>query len=753
MSQINDYHESNRKKVCTVCGKKIYFGSSKASGFVITAKISDLVKKLVNKNFSTMNSKFPSGICPTCRLTLLEMSKGKFQRQLCSMPNYEDLEFHEPADDVSKICYCYICLTASSKLVNNRNEKGRGKIRQSVGKITAFNGLQSFQPPGPRFYKKVTIDSKKKNEKVCIRCRHKIGKGFSHPCLNARKVNAILKNNVLDLIKQLPVKNQDQVASEILRERCVESKMDEVSLSTGGRKLRVKINPIRVAKVRISVDRLRNFQINTRLSGRQMQKITNFLQCEIGQKAVPSHYRKTRSKASKILQEFYHIEHLLFDVENSKAKPEQKSKEIRPVVYANATELLEAVVENRQLIGNYVVKVCADGGRDFFKISFTILPENYTDDDIINLYKNESGDSDDFTVKKRRTRADGGIVGKEAKPTSVHKLILLCIVPKIKETYENMKLLVDLTQLNDIMFKFVGDFKIILIINGQQTASSTYPCPYCPITLFELRENNFEIDQQNLKTKTIVADDDVKNLKTYGELRNNYDKFSSLGNNKKFAKECGSTINRPLFEEADHTRVLDKCVLPELHLMQGFVNHLFFNGLVKLLGKDTAFLWPKKLNIISKNYHGELFEGNACRKLLKEAHELNDSEIYRNVGYFAIVPYINAFKAMDKIVHKYFSQRNLQSELERDVNDLKKNFEATGVSKTLKIHMIIDGHLKDCLENLGKFGLGIWSEQAGESIHREFLYFWNKYICNDLKHHEYATRLMSAVVEFSSMHI
>lgn len=44
---------------------------------------------------------------------------------------------------------------------------------------------------------------------------------------------------------------------------------------------------------------------------------------------------------------------------------------------------------------------------------------------------------------------------------------------------------------------------------------------------------------------------------------------------QKFAKDCYSTISPALFEEEDNTLVIEKCVVPELHNLQGVVNHLF----------------------------------------------------------------------------------------------------------------------------------------------------------------------------------
>lgn len=53
----------------------------------------------------------------------------------------------------------------------------------------------------------------------------------------------------------------------------------------------------------------------------------------------------------------------------------------------------------------------------------------------------------------------------------------------------------------------------------------------------------------------------------------------------------------------------------------------------------------------------------------------------------------------------------------------------------------------------GNNGLGLWSEQAGESIHREFLKFWEQYKINVLEDFTYAMRLKKAIIAFFSQHI
>ena len=107
---------------------------------------------------------------------------------------------------------------------------------------------------------------------------------------------------------------------------------------------------------------------------------------------------------------------------------------------------------------------------------------------------------------------------------------------------------------------------------------------------------------------------------------------------------------------------------------------------------------------------------------------------------------------MDKIVTSCFSVRNVGPDLDKRVNELKKAFASTGVSTTLKIHVILT-HLNHRLLFLDQTGLDLWSEQADELIHREFLIYSRRYEMNSIDDPSYITRLKAAVVEFSSQHL
>lgn len=315
-----------------------------------------------------------------------------------------------------------------------------------------------------------------------------------------------------------------------------------------------------------------------------MKKFAVYIRKNAGRKSIPANFSEQVLKNAKTLAEFYKFDVQDFDIEKKEVQ------EKRPVVWCNSEEILDEIIQRRNSVGNFIIKVMADGGKGFFKVCMCIILEYYVSHQ--NL--------DDENAEKRL---------KPDKMTSVHKLIMLCIVPNIKESYDNVKKLFELIKINDIPFKFVADFKLLLIINRQQTARATFPCPYCFVSL------------QTLKTRSELEnheqEDQEIEFKTYGDLRKDYEAFTLLGGNALLAMTCHSTVNAPLFQEPDDMPVIEKCVVPELHVMQGIVNHIFWKGLVPLLGREKALIWPRHLKLISKSYHGDSFEGNACRKMLK----------------------------------------------------------------------------------------------------------------------------------------
>ena len=102
---------------------------------------------------------------------------------------------------------------------------------------------------------------------------------------------------------------------------------------------------------------------------------------------------------------------------------------------------------------------------------------------------------------------------------------------------------------------------------------------------------------------------------------------------------------------------------------------------------------------------------------------------------------------MDKLVNCCFTTKKIGSDLNKIIKELRKAFLATEVTETLKIH-VATRYIQQCLKFLPGDSLGVWSEQAGESIHREFIKFWDRYKINSIEDENYLKRLKKEVVEF-----
>ena len=63
-------------------------------------------------------------------------------------------------------------------------------------------------------------------------------------------------------------------------------------------------------------------------------------------------------------------------------------------------------------------------------------------------------------------------------------------------------------------------------------------------------------------------------------------------------------------------------------------------------------------------------------------------------------------------------------------------------------------HSSEFLDKYGNHkGLGFYSEQTGETIHRNFELFFDKYRIKNIHSEKYGIHLKKAVVEFGSVHI
>lgn len=83
-----------------------------------------------------------------------------------------------------------------------------------------------------------------------------------------------------------------------------------------------------------------------------------------------------------VVQDLYKKAEFEFDTEKEKKTDENgevyySTTVKRPVIYADATEILETIVTEQGIVGNYSVKVMADYGQDFLKMSLSVKSRRY----------------------------------------------------------------------------------------------------------------------------------------------------------------------------------------------------------------------------------------------------------------------------------------------------------------------------------------------------------------------------------------
>lgn len=415
------------------------------------------------------------------------------------MPQYEAVVKINDIDE--KICDCYICVAARFK-GHSKPIKGAGHVKQpAIGLMTNnFKGV--FVSDSKRVQNKDNLQTLKTTLKICAKCKAQIGRGKPHPC--RRNFKAAARKNIIHLVEDLPEKQRLQVVSYVLRKKACaivnpSARNISLELNTGGRSKTIQYTH-EENNILLTHNLLDKFQNQAGCSNQFMKKITNLFRCVAGKNSVEIDYRKHMTEKSKTLENCYHITKFNFDV------AKEKNKKELPVIWTNVEKVLEAVIIERKLIGNYKLKIMGDKGKKFFKISMSILPEE--------LFKEK--DDDEPAAKRRKLYSEGGSAAHASPATSVKKLILLCVVPDISETYDNLKTLFELIKMNDVLFKFVCDFKLLLLINGQQTATATFLCPYCFVRLQNLRDLTHENCEENV---------DENRLKTFGDLRRDYQSF------------------------------------------------------------------------------------------------------------------------------------------------------------------------------------------------------------------------------------
>ena len=337
---------------------------------------------------------------------------------------------------------------------------------------------------------------------------------------------------------------------------------------------------------------------------------------------------------------------------------------------------------------------------------------------------------------KGRACLTDGLFSQEYNENGVNRILILAIVPgaNIQETHDLVSKVMELMNLRILNCKKIihtGDQKYTNIITGCGSHTSSFPSPIC----FIFHKN---------------LDDPCPDLRDFGQLREDFKEFKK---GKKPAAKCNNVINEPLIPCEDQEKVIDICPPPELHLMLRSFNKIWKQlsplwADLSVDDNDPAKTFAVQLNVVAASYHGGDFKGNGCRKILTSLDKL--AEILPE----ELSDYLICLRHLSNIVSKCFGivgpkDNSYLQDLENFQNSAKKIDVATPTT-----HSIVQ-HIRIWFERQGtSFGLGLYSEQAGEAVHYDFEDRVYTAAYKRLESHpQHGVKLLEAVAAYNAEHV
>lgn len=686
-------HDECRKCVCLLC-----FNKTKTMRN-ITKTAHKIIQEHIVSGYDESDDRLPTMLCSNCYTIIYEYNAANFTHVI-PIFDYSSLKQNLRPNTRNAIqCDCKVCEIARSSTTSNFSptviqKRKPGPVKQNV----ASHSLDVLECPPSAL-------------KICSKCLTFLSRGKPHVCTETQR-----HENLMKLTSKPESKCGEKLVTSIVREKIKSLPSSENLYSftaPTGRPLIISTclsnSQSTKSEYMVSTEDIHKIQSDMNLSTNQTKILSKHIRSSLGvRNAIEPHTREKLQVKSHVLDFLFNCEVKEFYNESVTHKDSPCVITTAPVVYCNNVEELKSVVISaRNYIPTEIKTILGiDGGGGFLKLCLSLC--NPTQPDLEHQ-------------ENKRSKLSDGVAQKKLKDTSVKKLFILAIVQDLQENYHNVLTLWTLLQLTSSLYTFaIMDLKLANIMIGLMSHSCAHPCTWCNISKDRL-------DQKG-------------ELHTLGKIRTMFSSFIDSGSDRAKAKHYGNFIHTPIFNNTDDTLVLDIIPPPELHLLLGAVNHLFIN--LEKIWPD-AIKWAASLNLEREAMHGGTFAGNSCRKLLKNVVKLE-----------LMAPptcklFISSFNAFDEVVKSCFGKHLHDDYLEK-ITNFQLIYQQLQISTTPKLHAIFF-HIKDFCE-ANKQSLGVWSEQAFESVHSDFEITWSKYKVPSI-HEKYGKHLLRAVQEYNGNHL
>ena len=188
-----------------------------------------------------------------------------------------------------------------------------------------------------------------------------------------------------------------------------------------------------------------------------------------------------------------------------------------------------------------------------------------------------------------------------------------------------------------------------------------------------------------------------------------------------------------------------------LNFFTGVTNHINDTANTSV-GDNSVYDWELSHSIVKKDYKGNDLNGPNSYKLLKLSREFTDilPAHLKNFGF--------ALQKLYEVVQDCFGMHLNELRYLKSIEDFEAIYRQLPHAKdpekhlsvTIKAHCIFR-HIPETIELTGK-SIGIFSTQAFESVHYDFLHTWARFKYPQ-SHEDYPEQLKKAVVNYNSFHV
>ena len=266
---------------------------------------------------------------------------------------------------------------------------------------------------------------------------------------------------------------------------------------------------------------------------------------------------------------------------------------------------------------------------------------------------------------------------RKRKDSGVNRALLVCIAPGNKESWELISWYLDGMGFQPGKWILCSDLKVMNICVGITSHSSKFPCHLC----------EWEAGKE----------DDEAPMRTFQSIKGHNNDWIQNGGDQAQLKRYRNCRHVPvsLFPEEGDVEEYVSC--SDCHLVLGVTKHLHNNAEDRY---PRFSEWAEELHIGKCDYHGQMFEGRECRKLLANVDVLrriiaSDVAPRTTRAAAANLPsehpmqvFVDAFSTFNDVVKSCFGME-LEDNYSSAIAAFRHAFERTGIVFVVVVVVVV----------------------------------------------------------------